>query len=199
MNPEHPPEYQFIMSENNSPKNGFRPNSSSMKGRILVAGSALLGLVVLVFLVIALFSFFTTKKTGDVKDISARQTEILRVVELGLDGTTNKDTKNKLSTIKTVVSSDKISLSSYMKKNKIQLDAVEQNAKKDKDSDKNLETAKQNNRFDDELNTILDKLISGYTRSLKTAFEENETKSGKSVLSVAYKNVGLIGGPVASE
>lgn len=165
----------------------------------MVAGSALLGLVVLVFLVIALFSFFTTKKTGDVKDISARQTEILRVVELGLDGTTNKDTKNKLSTIKTVVSSDKISLSSYMKKNKIKISPVEQNAKKDKDSDKNLETAKQNNRFDDELNTILDKLISGYTRSLKTAFEENETKSGKSVLSTAYKNVGLIGGPVASE
>jgi hypothetical protein len=192
MDPNHPQEYQFIM--NNVPNKKGSPfgDTSTVKGRIMfVSVSGIFIITVLVVGFIA-FSALTAKKLGDLKDISARQTELLRIIELGLDQSRSGSTKNYLVTVKSVLSTDKAKLSSYNKKNDINLSPQEQSARKDKDTDKALDEAAKKNLYDEVLVDAVNKQLLSYDKALRAAYEENETSAGRKLIKTAADNTATI-------
>lgn len=159
--PSQQPDYGFILQDGQKPKKGFR--LPGLKLPKPVAG-VLLGafLLLLIFSIVALRG----SKSSPMFDVAARQTEMLRLADLATSNVKDDQTKNLVATVKSVFSTEQRQSASYLGA-KISDGRFKTYLNKNVDSE--LETAGQNNRYDDAYLSLLKSSLAAYINSVQSA------------------------------
>ena len=188
MPPNDQNQYDFIMDPNRNRSSGPAFLQNPKQRNIVLV----LFIIVVLFLVIVAFSVFSSLGSNDNEDLvlmSAYQTEIARVSELGLDNSTDLGTRTKIATLNSFINSDLVSNISYLDRNGREVKPQEQAAKRDSSIDTALDEAQKTNTYDDELNDQIETLVSGYASVLREASKSPEGPNKEALLTTAANNI----------
>ena len=197
MQPNNQNDFDFIMGPN---KPAQRGPSFLQNGKNKIIMSILFVSIVLI-VVIGFFSVITSlgkQNNDDVIDVVAWQTELARIAELGIDEAKNPDTRSQVSTLYAFLQTDIASTSSYLSNSGVKLNSQQLGARQDSTVVKDLESATQLNRYDEELLEILDDKTARYKAALQTAIQASEQQSREAVLNTAATNIITYEGTVAT-
>jgi hypothetical protein len=175
MNPQVPaqqnpqPDYGFIMDSGHSPKKGPL-KLDSKKSRIIAILGMGVGIIVLIVIGTSIFSALTNKSSKAVVDLLAYQSELKRVIALGVDKSRDSTTKNKAITASLALEYDyartvKIVNSRRLKPSKVDLVKYRGQA-----TDKALDAADKANKFDDKYNEIYKEKLTKYKTKLSEVY-----------------------------
>jgi hypothetical protein len=194
------PNYNFIFSEQ-KPKRGFKlslPGSNNLvKLTLLIVAAA----VVLGILIIALSSFFGPKvNTAQITEVVARAHEISRVSDLVVLTSTDQNTRNLAATTSNSLTSEQAQLLGYLGSLHKKITAKDLNIYLDKNVDKDIQNAVQNNNLTQDYTDYLKKHLPDYETSVKLAYNGTNLTKAKSILNEASISTTLIlsTGPLAS-
>lgn len=189
--------YGFIMNPEKPPK---RPLfGGSMKSRILVVVAGVVLLMILGMVASALLSAGNKAVVNSLKDVIAKQQELIRVSDMG---TKNASTSKAISFARTVnltIKTDQAVIIDYLGRNKGSITDFEKNSAKNSNTDTILEASKANNRYDEVLTEELTKLLTSYRASLNTAYDTAKGENTKATLSKSYETAGTLLGEPAAE
>ena len=188
MQPDKDNPYEFIFGQGKQqPPPRLQPRSNTNK--ILVSVGFVSG--VLIVLAIGFYLITSIGKAGndDLISVRAQQTELARVLELGMKNVTGITTKNSLASLQASLASDSASIQGLLDKRKVKIEAAVLSSKKDSSTDKTLETALQNGSHDTELLKVINSLTNDYYGALKTAKLDPETKAETELLERASVNL----------
>lgn len=187
-----PSQYDFITAPKKLPKKGLLPSGGSKKGRIFLVGGGLLGLIIIVFIGLAIFNSIGNAAKQDWLTLAQKQQELIRISEIGADKAQNRDTKNLATTTNLALKSSQATVNSLAKKNGAVVNSKSLALGKSAKTDAALKTAEQTNQFDASFQVILKAELNEYQALLKKLHEGTNSKSTKSGLTNAYTNAGLL-------
>ena len=118
----------------------------------------------------------------------ARAQEIARVSVLAQQQSTNANTKDLATTAETTLSSQKGQLQTYLLDQKVKVGAKALAARLNKDTDKQLAAALQNNNYDQTYFTYLKTNLASYRDALNIAYKD-AGKNAQAILNSAYQSV----------
>jgi hypothetical protein len=168
------PDYNFIMNSQPAKKSLFGAGTQTSRLLMLVAG---FGVLLAIFgLMLSLIFGGGTDNTDKLVAIAAKQTEIIRVAELGEKQATNTATKNYASAVKLSMTSAHQEVISLLSTKKRKVSQKELAASKDGDTDKALTMATQTNKFDEVFTETLQKQVLGYQRDVREVFNASTGK-----------------------
>lgn len=189
--------YEFIMSSGQPSKSTISsPDGGDMRRRILIAAIAGSFLIIAAILV---FTFLSNSNKGNEETlltIAKQQAELIRIGEAGTTKAKGPAAQNLAITTKLSISTVQKDFLSFAGKQGVKIDPkaiASPNAKNDSE----LSVAEQNNKYDEVLTAMINKQLTDYTASLKKAYNETESKSGKEVLSNAFQQAELLLGKPA--
>ncbi len=188
--PASPNPYDFITNPAPDPK-GPKLGTSFRSRLLLVAG---LGVLLLVIASI-LGAVLSSAGKGDVralKDIAARQVELIRVAELGADKAQSSPIRSLAYTTKLSVTTQHQKLVAYLGSRGEKLSEAELAAHQRLSVDEELETAAANNRFDDAFSEILNEELTDYNNSMKSAYQSATSEKSKTLLAESYASSGTL-------
>jgi len=197
MQPENqqpqPSPYDFILNHGEpAPKSVLPGTGGSKKMRILVV--IILGLVLIIGGFVA-FTWLTSIGKSSAKDLldpAQKQTEIIRVS--GLISQKAKDPATialAKTTELSVITQQKDTLA-LVKKLKTSFTIQQLNGAKGTKTDQILQTAEQNNRYDEAGTSIIKQLLTDYKKSLETALSKNKSIDQKQLLESSIQQVSLL-------
>ncbi len=125
---------------------------------------------------------------NNLKSLVSQQEELIRIAAIGSEEATDISSRAFAATVKLSVESQQKSLTDYLEERKIKLTKEEMANKKDKDTDEDLEAANRNNRFDEELLTILTRQLDDYATSLTAVKKSTNNKKVLSILNESLKS-----------
>lgn len=96
------------------------------------------------------------------------------------------------STIEASITSDQVSLISYLAKNHVKINPVTLNIKESKATDLQLTNAAESGLYDQTYTTIMQNALTGYEADLKHAYSLAAGPNGKSILKSEYSNAQLL-------
>lgn len=187
--PVPPPagQFDFMMKEQPKPPGRLSGLLATLPKPARIALTALGTLLVLVILYAVIFGGKTTN-SSQLTSVMASAQEIARVSALVQLGSQNTDTKDLASTAETVLSSQEQELRSYLKTGKIKVDSKKLVAKLDKNTDKQLTAALQNNSYDQTYYNYLKTNLVAYLNDLDAA-SKGANKKAQAILSAANASV----------
>lgn len=153
---------------------------------------AVLFVVVVLFIIVIGFAIFASlgkKNTSPMVDVAAYQTELIRISEFGLAGTTDSSVRAQTSTMLAIITSDLTQSTSYLASSGKKLEIIDTAIHLDASIEKNLETASLRNTFDEELIATLEKTTAAYKLSLQKALDSASSEKEKKVLQTAATNI----------
>ena len=178
--------YDYIINPGTPPKNSFANGSGKPKKIVMVA--FVLGGLLLVVIGIAVFSSLTSKNYESIVGLAQRQQEIIRVSELGLKDANDPSARVYLSTVHSVTISEQNATVAFLSKKGLKVDSKILVLKKDTSTDTSLQTAKQNNTFDQVVLTKLNGEISDYRQAQKAVTGIDNSKSEKALFATLNAN-----------
>lgn len=191
--------YSFITSTGPAPKKPLL-GGGSMKSRILLVGGTLLLIIIIFTVVSSLLSGGSKGTISGLKDIIAKQQEIIRIAELGAKDATSVDARNFAKTVSLTVQTDQTKTVEILSSNNGKIIKEEQAASFSSKTDQALEAAKANNQYDTVLKETLTTQLTAYLATLKKTHDGTNGKNTKENLSSSYKNAStLIAPPQAGE
>lgn len=184
-NPGNP--YDFILGGPPAPRQG-----RSRKKRIIITAA---GGGVLLTLIMIVFSLLASSGKGSVEtlvSIAQQQNEIVRIAEDGNKKARGATAQNLAITTKLSISSAQKDLLAYAKNQGIKINPDKLAETKDSKTDEQLKSAEQNNRYDETFTKVVTQQLTAYQASLRKAYNETSSQSGKSVLTSASKQIELL-------
>jgi len=182
-----PGQFEFMLKDQPKPPGRF---SSLLAWMPRPAKIALVAVSILFILVIFYSLFFggKTTNTDQLSSIMARAQEIARVSILVQQQSTNANTKDLATTAEITLSSQEEQLQTYLLDQKVKVDAKKLAVRLDKETDKQLAAALQNNSYDQTYFSYLKTNLSSYQEALNTAYKD-AGKNAQAILNSAYQSV----------
>lgn len=190
-----PNPYDFITNPGKPSKKPGLSGPSSMKGRLLIVGGGAVILLMLVMIVTTLLNAAGQAPTKALKDLVTDQQEIARVAALGAKDAHSSSTRALAITTQTSLATDQQKLIGYLEEKGTKLSKEELAAKVDNDTDKALELAATNNRYDEVFTEHIKKMLAAYANKLQTAYKENDNQTVKKLLEESFNSASHLLGP----
>lgn len=193
MNPDQQNQYDFIMSSQAPQKKPMLnlQNSSGPKRLLIIITFITFVLIVLIIG----FNFLTSlgkANNDDLVLVEAHQTELLRVIDLGLKSANDPAFKNQLATLQATVKTDLNQTADLLKKRSVKVDKISLASQKNAEIDKELEAAKKNGKFDEAAIAAVQSTASKYYDSLKIASNDASGTVEPGILKTAIANIETI-------
>jgi hypothetical protein len=180
-------DYDFILGGGQSP--GSYQNPGDKKKRLLVVlggGAVLLMVFAIVF---SLIFGGGDKNTAALVSLAQRQTELMRVADIGIEKSRGSASQNLAVTTKLSVASSQNELLPLVGRKVPPKElSLNQNSK----IDEQLTAAEQNNRFDEEFTEIINSELTDYAGALQQAIDATPGKATRAALLSAYQNTQLL-------
>ena len=190
-----PQNYDFITSSGNRQKPSLLAGGSK-RSRIIIFGSGIVGVVVLIVIAANIIGSVAGKSGKSVVDLVAYQSELKRVVALGVDKSRNSEVKNKALTASYTLESDykltvKIVGSRGLKPSKTDLAKYNGTT-----TDKLLEEADKANKFDAKYNEIYIEKLTKYKQKLSEIYPQLKPAEQKIIKLQSNHAKTLLGEPL---
>ena len=182
-----PGQFEFMLKDQPKPPGRLASFLAWMPrpAKIILAAVGILFILVIFY---SLFFGGKTTNTDQLTSIMARAQEIARVSVLAQQQSTNANTKDLATTAETTLSSQKGQLQTYLLDQKVKVGAKALAARLNKDTDKQLAAALQNNNYDQTYFTYLKTNLASYQNALNTAYKD-AGKNAQAILNSAYQSV----------
>ncbi len=185
-----PGQFDFMMKDQPKPPGRFGSLLPSIPRPAKIALAALGGLFVLVIFY-ALFFGGKTTNTDQLTSVMASAQEISRVSILAQQQAKDANTKDLATTTAAVLSSQEQQLRSYLKTRKVKVDSKKLAAKLNKNTDKQLAAALQNNNYDQTYFSYLKTSLTNYQSALGVANKAASLKV-QVILKADYDSVAVL-------
>ena len=184
---QRPGQYDFMMDAPTS----SRRAPGGLSPKIVIAG--LVGFLLLFAIVIILLISSSGKPNNTIQivNLAKQQTELIRVAELGLKDARTTQAKDLAITTSMSVTSDFSNLKNTIRAAKLKIKVTELKSK-DTKTDAALETALQNNRFDEEFMKILQAQLVSYQKNMDLTYKATQNKALKESLKKQYQNASIL-------
>ena len=183
--------YSFIMDTQHK-KKSLLPKDGSIKSRLLILASV--G-IVLIFAIIAISSLLGGGKENNAQlltNLAAEQTEIIRIADLGIKGSTNPDTLAYLQTTKISVTAEQVKILGYLTLNKVKVTPLQLNAKLNKTIDAELVSATASNQFDEVVVTKIKESLKVYSANLSITYKSAGNPTSQKILSESFNSTSVL-------
>jgi len=185
-------EYDFILNPGGNPsrKGASVPGNGTQRILILVA---IIGglLVVGLFAVLSLFGGQPDNKDQLLK-VAQQQQELIRVSKIGVKEARGVEARNLAMTTQLSLSTDQAPLLAALEKQKVKVAKKQLDGLKDAKTDKMLETATNNNRFDEEFTDYIQQQLVDYQKNLSAAYRDTVGPNLKETLKVNYEHASIL-------
>lgn len=189
--------YDFIFNDNKPGKKSLIPMGGGKKGRIIVVAAGAMIVLILIFVIIGLISNAGKADTTSLISAAKQQQELIRVSKIGVD-------KAKTQAAKNIAVTTLLALESEQDDMQAAVTAAGLNAKKvlvsapNVKTDQALNTAEQNNRFDEEFLSIMTSSLITYQKSVKTAYDGATSAKLKAALTTQFNSANTLAGVAAA-
>ena len=181
MNPEQQQDYSFL-TQNNGPKRMSFGSPNSQKQRIMLVG-VIAGIVILLLVVgMILINIFSVDNTKKLTDLAAYQTEASRIMSLGAESAKDSNLRVAAQTASSTFSTHTQKTIAIASKKSIKINDKQLQSLKSSATDKNLESAKIANNYDEVFKKAYQEIINAYLSKLRTLRLEETDKTINSAL-----------------
>lgn len=194
MDPQNENPYGFIFDPNKQQ----RPKKLALqsgRSKILVSVGFVAGVIIVAIIGFNFILSLGKASNTDLVVVRAHQTELQRVIDLGLKNANDLTLRNRLASLQSATATDSFALSDLLKKRKVEIIKTELAAQKDAKTDTALEAALQDGSHDEVLLGIIEKLSNAYYGALKDAKLDVASTAEKELLDKAIKNLELTATP----
>lgn len=189
MQPQNTNPYDFIMQDGQQPKknSGSTPQSQIKKIVLMVAFISVVFIVLIVGFVV--FQTLTKPKTGDLVDLAAHQTEILRITDLGLESARDSNVRARVQTLRGFIMSDLKKTSELLTQAGTEPSELQLAKYENADLENDLELATQRNAVDSMLVELLDAQIAQYKGVLQSSLSTGSDPDKTAVIEAIATNI----------
>lgn len=188
MQPNNDDPYGFIFNQGQQQQRPrLQPRSNTNK--ILVSIGFVTGVIIVLIIGFSVITSIGKGGNDDLILVREEQTELARVLELGLKNVSDTTTKNTMASLQLSLTSDSTALKTLLDKRNVKIEKVVLDSKKDTDTDKALETALQNGSHDTVFVKSVNTLLTSYYNSLKAAKLDIQSNAEKELLNTATTNL----------
>ena len=193
MNPQQQNQYDFILSTP-SPQNNssFNMQNSSKPKKILIMAVFLLFVFILIIVGFNFISSLGKVKNDDLVTVQAHQTELARVLEVGLKSLADQNNRNKVVSLQAALKTDQDQIASLLKDRSATPTKEQLASKKSSKTDTELETAEKTGNFDEVFIAKVETLSNDYYGSLKTALTDTSGNKEPEIIKTAMANLELV-------
>lgn len=181
--------YEFIMHPE-KPKRQFNFGNSTGQRAMIVAGGAFI-LIVIAIVLASLFNQGTGEQRRRLVQLAQTQNEIIRISELADKESTDIPTRSRAITVKSTLSTDQQEVLALLSARGTELKGKDLSGLENPATDKQLEQASANDRFDNEFSQILNRQLKDYQKMLKKAHDAG-TVAEKQRLATDYLEVSIL-------
>lgn len=190
MNPEQHQDYSFINQSNNSKRFSFgSPNST--KQRVVLVGATAAIVLILVIVAMIVVNIFSVDNTKKLTDLAAYQNEASRVMRLGAESANDSKLRIYAQTASSTFASHANKTVAIASKKGIKVTDKQLQSLQKETIDKQLESAKIANKYDEVFTKAYQDIIGAYTNKLRTLRLEEGDKVISNAL-VEYINAATI-------
>lgn len=184
--------YQFIVDESH-PKKGSLPNfGASKQSRLFIVLGGVLVLTILGIIIASILSSASNAGQNEIIKAAQKQTELVRVSEIGLKLAKGSSAKNLATSINLSLQSDQAALLSTLSANGLKVSTKELALGKNQKTDTLLTSAEQSNKFDEIFIQTIQAQLVDYQKTLKSAYDKTDSKKIRATLETQYKTAGLL-------
>lgn len=164
----------------------------SRKKRLMVAGLAGLGLIIIIWMVFSLIFSGSERATELLVRVAQRQTEIIRISDIGESNARSETAAALAANTKLTLQSSQLNIDRILSSRERTLSRDEQRALEDQDIDAELETALRAGNFDRVFVSILREHLELYQQELDDAHEALNSENDKQILEDAYQSTVIL-------
>lgn len=167
-------------------------NGGNQKQRTLISVIFVLAVVSVAIIGFGVFSSLTKKDYSAYKTLLEKQTEIIRIADLGSVKSRTVSVKNYVASIKSVTVSEKNDTAAFLKAAHVKIDEKALAAKSDANNDKALTTAEHANQYDEKLAEIINTLIIDYQKDIASLGNSVSTKTERALVTTLQTNAKVL-------
>lgn len=193
MQPEQTPapNYDFIFNPQQPQKKGFLSGNSTQKRILIIVAIVVVLLMLSIGIISALFGS-KVSNTEQLLVVAQKQTELIRISEVGIKNSRTTASKNLAVTTKFTMTSEQKPLLQALASQGVKTNAKELALGKNADTDKRLEAGRQSNTFDQVFTEVTKAQLVQYQQAVKAAFDSTTNVKIKSVLADEFKNASTL-------
>lgn len=197
MQPQNQNPYDFIMNDPPKKKAGLGGFTGKQRIMAMIIGAG----VVLIVIMLGLSLVFGggTNTTEELVSLAQEQTELIRVADVGVEKARTTEGKNLAVTASLSITTSRAKVIEILGKHRRKLKNQQLELKKSAETDKALETAGLNNRFDETFIKVMNDGLKKYQAHLKQIYDMTASSSEKQILSDAFSAAGLLLGEQESQ
>jgi hypothetical protein len=188
--------YDFIVNPNQQQKKKLGLPSTGGKNdklmRVVVILVAVVILITLAGFVMNLLGSSQRKNVNQLVTVAQKQTELIRVSEIGIKKARTNEAKNLAITTQLTLTSQQAALSEAVKKAGGKLENKTLALGKDTKTDQLLTQAEQSNNFDAVFLEKLKSELTEYAQSVKKAYDSSSSKKTKQALEIQFNNAATL-------
>ncbi|HSX45227.1 MAG TPA: hypothetical protein VLF39_03950 [Candidatus Saccharimonadales bacterium] len=192
--------YGFLAQQPAKKKGGIGPNlpsGNSVGQRVLVVLGIIVFLVVAVLIFLSILSSAGKESTAALLDVVKKQTELIRVADLGTQKASQDSTQNLAFTVKYSLESDQPDLISAIKGAGTKVTEGILNSGHQASTDATLDQAEQDNNYDAVFIRLLNTQLRDYQAALKKAYGIAKSQKLKASINSDYGHINIIIGEPA--
>lgn len=184
--------YQFIVDESHQKKSPLPSFGSSKQSRLFIVLGGVLVLIILGIIIASILSSASNAGQNEIIKAAQKQTELVRVSEIGLKLAKGSSAKNLATSINLSLQSDQAALLSTLSANGLKVSTKELALGKNQKTDTLLTSAEQSNKFDEIFIQTIQAQLVDYQKTLKSAYDKTDSKKIRTTLETQYKTAGLL-------
>jgi len=169
-------DYSFL-TQSNTPKRMSFGAPNSQKQRIMLVGVITGIVVVLLAIGMIIINLFSVDNTKKLTDLVAYQTEASRIMSLGAESAKDSNLRVAAQTASSTFSTHTQKTISIASKKSIKINDKQLQSLKSTATDKNLESAKIANNYDEVFSKAYKDIIDAYVKKLKSLRAEESDKT----------------------
>lgn len=184
------PGYEFL---NDQPqKRSVLPGGSSKNGRIILVAVGAAILLVIGIIVANILGSAGENTKNDLVTAVQQQAELIRISEIGTKDAVGAEAKNLAITTNLSLLSAQEDLQALATRAGAKLEKRTIDAGKNEQTDKDLEQARQINRFDEAFTEVMQEQLSAYQQTLKRIHAAAQNETSKTTLAELYNSASVL-------
>lgn len=183
-------QYDFILN-NQAPKKSLF-SGGSKNTRLLFIVVVVLVLIVLFWVLLAVLNGGKKAGVDELVGIAQDQTEIARLATAGSTAARSTDTRGFATTTALSINTSQKDLLDIIKKHGRKLSTKDLALKHSAETDQDLNSAAENNRYDEVFKQTMRNELADYQQALKTAYANSTNIGDKQQLDTMYKQASLL-------
>ncbi|MDZ7744410.1 MAG: hypothetical protein U5K77_01470 [Candidatus Saccharibacteria bacterium] len=181
-------QYDFILNDKKGSKKSLLPAMDPKKKRLLLIFGGGVLFITLIVIIFGLISSLNNKDREFLINMVQQHAEIVRVAEIGEDKARNQATRNLAVTTKLALQSSQDDIVNIANKTG-KVSSADIAGGMSVQTDEELETAEQNNSFDEAFEEILYELLEEYRATLVEAYDISTSEANKQVYSDTFNQI----------